>query len=304
MSKFIKKVLIFSTPIIIFIILMEVLLREIPNDYSYKKNYLDTHSSEIETLFLGSSHTYYGVNPEFIKSNSFNSAHVSQSLDYDIQILRKYEKRTDKLKYVFVPIDYFSLYNRLESGGESWRIKNYIIYYNFNKSFKFKNDFELLNGKLIENIQKIVKFYGYHKSEIICNKLGWGTRYNSKKNMDLFATGKAAAKRHAKKKKSFFNENVALLNEIISIAQSKRVKVIFYTSPAYKTYVSKLNKQQLQRTVTTITNIASSNTNVKYFNFLSDKSFDAKDFFDADHLNEIGAEKFSKKMDSIIIKLK
>ena len=80
MSKFIKKVLIFSTPIIIFIILMEVLLREIPNDYSYKKNYLDTHSSEIETLFLGSSHTYYGVNPEFIKSNSFKISQKKRNL--------------------------------------------------------------------------------------------------------------------------------------------------------------------------------------------------------------------------------
>ena len=109
-------------------------------------------------------------------------------------------------------------------------------------------------------------------------------------------TGKAAAKRHTKKQKSFFNENVAIVNEIISLAKSKKARVIYYTSPAYKTYVSQLNKQQLQRTFTTITNIASSNINVKYFNFLSDKSFDAKDFFDADHLNEIGAEKFSKKL--------
>ena len=303
MNKFIKKVLIFSTPIIIFIVLMEVLLREIPNDYSYKKNYLDTHSNEIETLFLGSSHTYRGINPEIIHSKSFNAAYVSQSIDYDLEILKKYENQTAKLKFIVIPIDYFSLYNRLETGVESWRIKNYTIYYCLKKEYKFKANFEILNGKLLENLIRIVNYKWNHKSSITSDKLGWG-KLNFINNKDLMTAGKAVAKRHAKKQKSFYNENVAIVNEIISLAKAKNAKVIFYTSPAYKTYVYQLNKQQLQRTVTTITNIASSNTNVKYFNFLSDKSFDAKDFFDADHLNEIGAEKFSKKMDSIIMNLK
>ena len=151
MNKFIKKVLIFSMPVIIFIILMEVFLREIPNDYSYKKNYLDTHSNELETIFLGSSHAYYAINPEYIHFNSFNAAYVSQSIDYDLEILKKYENRTAKLKFIVIPIDYFSLYNRLETGVESWRIKNYNIYYGFNRSYYFKDNFEILNGKTLEN---------------------------------------------------------------------------------------------------------------------------------------------------------
>ena len=303
MNKFIQKSLLFCAPVLVFMLIMELLLRNIPNDYSYKKNYLDQHSNEIKILFLGSSHAYRGINPKFIHSNGFNAAHIAQSLDYDIEILKKYEKQMDKLKYIVIPIDYFSLYNRLETGIENWRIKNYNIYYGLHRSFNSKDNFEILNGKLLENSKRIVKFYWYKKSDISCNTLGWGKR-NSKINNDLMATAKATAKRHAKREKSFFNENVALINEIISIAQSKKAKVIFYSSPAYKTYVSQLNKEQLQKTYTTIKKIAHSNANVSYYDFLSDKSFDAKDFFDADHLNEIGAEKFSKKMDSIIINLK
>ena len=131
MNKFIQKSLLFCAPVLIFMLIMELLLRNIPNDYSYKKNYLDQHSNEIETLFLGSSHAYYAINPEFIHSTSFNAAYFSQSLDYDIEILKKYYKQSIKLKYIVVPIDYLSLYNRLETGVESWRIKNYIIYYYF-----------------------------------------------------------------------------------------------------------------------------------------------------------------------------
>ena len=304
MKQFLKKTLLFGIPIIVCIVIMELVLRNIPNDYSYKRNYLDQNSNQIETLFLGSSHSLYAVNPEYLNSNSFNAAHVAQSLDYDVEILKKYANQMDKLKYIIVPIDYFSLYNRLETGVEYWRIKNYTIYYGFDKSSGFVENLELLNGKWSENSFRVYKYLWKKKSEISCNQRGWGTNYNSKNKQDLFVTAKAAAKRHAKKSISFFDENVKIVDEIISIAKSKNVKVIFYTCPAYKTYVSQLNQEQLQKTILTIKGIQNLNTNVFYYNFLNDAKFTAKDFYDADHLNEIGAEKFSKKMDSIIIKLK
>jgi hypothetical protein len=40
--------------------------------------------------------------------------------------------------------------------------------------------------------------------------------------------------------------------------------------------------------------------NVTYQNFLLDSSFSAIDFFDADHLNEIGAKKLTSKLDTLI----
>lgn len=304
MNKFIKKTLLFCVPLLIFMLIMELLLRNIPNDYSYKKNYLDQHSNEIEILLLGSSHAYRAINPEFIHSNSFNAAYIAQSIDYDIQILEKYTNQTNKLKFIVVPIDYFTFYNRLETGVESWRIKNYNIYYGLNRSYKCKDNLEILNGKLLENSKRIVKFYWRKKSDIKCNTLGWGSQKQSQDDKNLLISAKAAAKRHAKKSISFFDENVKIVDEIISIAKSKNVKVIFYTSPAYKTYVSQLNQEQLQKTILTIKGIQNLNTNVFYYNFLNDSKFTAKDFYDADHLNEIGAEKFSKKMDSIIISLK
>lgn len=302
MNQFIKKTLFFSLPVIVLIVLMELLLRNIPNDYSYKKNYLDQNSNQVETLFLGSSHSFYAVNPEFISSKSFNAAHIAQSLDYDLEILKKYSNETYKLQCIVVPIDYFSLYNRLETGVENWRIKNYNIYYGLNKSKDLVENSEILNGKWNENIKRLVKFFRKKKSDVSCNNLGWGTNNNSKNAKDLIETGKSAAKRHHKKSISFFEENLKLVHEIIAIAKEKNAKVLFYTCPAYKTYTSQLNTEQLQTTINTIQSIQKANSNVSYFNFLNDSSFKAQDFYDADHLNEKGAEKFSKKIDSILIK--
>lgn len=304
MKKFIKKTILFSSPVIIFIVMVELLLRNIPNDYSYKKSYMDIHSNEVETLFLGSSHAFYSLNPNYIKSKSFNGAHIAQSLDYDFDILKKYKNKTSKLKFIVVPIDYFSLFNRLETGVESWRIKNYNIYYGFGRSYNLKDNIELLNGKLFENIKRIFQYYIKHNSEVSCNKFGWGTKHNSKNNKELILSGKAAAKRHHKKKIFFYNENLAIVKEFIAFAKDKKAKLIFYTNPAYKTYTSQLNQEQLQKTYTTIRNIVKSNPNTRYYDFLTDSSFIKEDFFDADHLNEIGAKKFSKKMDSIIKSLR
>ena len=83
-------------PLIIIGCLMEGLLRQIPNVYRFKRNYLDENSNKIEVLFLGNSHSYFGLNPDCIAKRSFNAGHVSQTLDYDLEIIRKYEDRWEK----------------------------------------------------------------------------------------------------------------------------------------------------------------------------------------------------------------
>src|SRR5690606_22742388 len=123
MKKFLSYILIFSAPVIILISVTEVLIRSIPNEYSIKKDYLDRNSNEIEILILGSSHTLRGVDPKYMNYKAYNAAMVSQSIDYDLEILKKYEGNWDSLKTIVLPISYFSLYSNLENEVESWRVK-------------------------------------------------------------------------------------------------------------------------------------------------------------------------------------
>lgn len=301
MKKFIKRTLIFCLPVLIFLISLEITLRHIPNDYSYKKDYLDKHSKEIEILFLGSSHTYYGINPQFIEGNSFNASHVSQTLNFDWAILEKYRNELDHLKYIVVPVDYFTFYLRLQNGVENWRVKNYQIYYNINAGNKVSDYFEITNGRLKDNINRAFRYFtkqGYN--DITCSNLGFGTVFNLA-GQDLASSGKEAALKHTIRSNKYFNENVSILNDIISFAKSKKIQVVLFTSPAFKSYVEHLSSQQLDTTIAEVRSIAQSNSNVTYYNFLKDSSFTDKDFFDADHLNQSGAKKFSLKMDSLIL---
>ncbi len=310
MKRFATKSIYFILPLIVIAILMEILLRAIPNDYLFKKQYLDNHSSEIETLILGSSHSFFGFNPEYFSSNTYNASYISQSLKYDYAILKKYQDQLKNLNNIILPISYFLLYEKIEAGVESWRVKNYIIYCGLDSANSLKDYSEVLSMRLNINVKRLVSYYILGNPAISCTKFGWGTDYNSKNARDLAETGKIAAERHTRDNikstysQQIFNENILILNSIIQWGKNNNVKILLLTPPAFESYRMNLNPEQLDITIKTTTEICSKYDNCIYQNLLGDSNFVATDFFDADHLSEIGAKKLSEFIDKIILEWK
>ncbi|MDW7692606.1 hypothetical protein R9C00_12280 [Flammeovirgaceae bacterium SG7u.111] len=297
MKRFIYKTIFLVIPIIAMLSIAEFILRKIPNDYSYKNEYLKKHATEIEILFLGSSHAYFGIDPEFLKSKKgFNGAHVGQKLAEDIEILKKHIANLNNLEFLVLPIDYFTLFKEYSVSY----VKNYRIYYGIKNYGGIADDFEMLNFPLKSKIIQISNFLLYHNNNITCNTLGWGTSYKSTDQQDLVKQGKIRAVGHTVENCIFLDANIQRLKEIIAISKAKKFNVVFYTSPAYYTYIDYINPDQLNTTINTINKIVNSSENLYYFNFLKDPNFVKEDFWDSNHLNEIGAEKLTLKLDSLI----
>jgi hypothetical protein len=292
MRRFIYKTVFLVIPIIIIAIVYECLLRNIPNDYSYKNEYFQKNAQNIETIFFGSSHTYYGINPIYFPGNSFNASHISQSIDLDYELIIKYSHKFKKLETLIIPIDYFSLFSRTSSGTEAWRMKNYNIYYNLNTSLNLKENFEFFSFSLKKNTQRIIGYYRYKKNYITCSSLGYGNV--DKEQADLIETGKTAAQRHTQKDKIYLNDNISIVNNIITFAEQNNLTVLFYTSPAYYSYRTNLDCTQYHITTSTIDSICNNHNNTYYFNLIAGNNFIAEDFRDANHLNKDGAEKLTK----------
>jgi hypothetical protein len=87
MRRFITKIVLFGIPILLMFIIMELGLRSIPSDYKLKKEYLDANSNKIETLILGSSQTFCGIDPKYFVSKTYNAGYLVQSLDLDFLII-------------------------------------------------------------------------------------------------------------------------------------------------------------------------------------------------------------------------
>lgn len=309
MKKFILKTLSSLLPIAIIAVLMEVMLRLIPNDYELKRKYLDSHSREIETLILGSSHSFFGLDPAYFSVNTFNAGYNSQSLDYDYEILKKYQDKFDKLKTLVLPVSYFTLFGKLETGPDRWLIKNYILYFRINTSPKFSDHTEILSNKLNVNVRRLVSYYIKGKTNSISSGLGWGTTYNSENARDLTETGKESALRHTRKdiesgkNSQIYEENILEINNIINWCNDRHVVVILFTPPAFETYRRHLNTEQLNITLKTVNEFDVKHDNCIYINLLSDPQFVAGDFYDSDHLSEIGAKKLSKIFDDRITEI-
>jgi hypothetical protein len=293
MILFIKKASLYALIMLVFILVFEGFLRHIPNDYTYKKIFLDQHSNTIETLFLGNSHAYFDLNPAYFSDNCFNAAYVSQSLNYDVEILEKYDGKWNKLQSIVIPISYFTLFSTLETSIESWRVKNYMIYYGFNSSYKIKNYSEFLSNDNQINLLKLYAYYWSKQNTISCSKLGFGLDYNSKSQINLEESGLEASKRHTIAHFNDFEENKNYLLRLIQFTKTRHIKVYLFTPPAYFTYRNSLNKTQLNKTVETVESIQKENNHVVYVNYLTDSTFVKTDFYDADHLNEIGAKKMT-----------
>ncbi len=291
MKKFLFHLLKIMLPILVFFLVLEIAIRKIPNDYQLKKDYLDENAAEINTLILGSSHTFYGLNPECFSTKTFNAAYVSQSLDLDYEILNAYQSKLKNLKTVIVPISYFSLFETLETDVEKWRIKNYVIYYGFENKYQFLDNFESLNNHITQNVKKGIKYYVLDKPYITASDLGWGTNFNSKNKKAL--KGAFTAKKHTAKNFNLFDENVKSLQKIIALCKKNNIHIVFITTPTDRSYYENLNKIQIKKTIKTITDLVKNNSNCNYLSLLKSEKFTKEDFYDADHLNEIGAKKLS-----------
>ena len=298
MKNYIIKISIFLLPLLAVAIFLEIYIRNKPNDYSYKNTYLTDNAKDIETLILGSSHSFYGINPQYFSMNTFNASHVAQSLKWDYFIFNKFKNKMINLKHVIIPISYFSLFYDLEGGDADWRIKDYKIYYDAEEpSFKYNS--EVLNRKLVPLFLKFYKSFTGEDKGIYCSTKGFGIR-SALKDVDMVTSGETAAKIHTVENYDAFNGNLKILEKFIADCKAMNVNVLLISLPAWETYRKHLNTDQLKKTVDTCLELSGKFENVKYYSFFSDRRFVLEDFANADHLNDLGAEKISRILDGII----
>ncbi|MGF1556905.1 hypothetical protein [Paucihalobacter sp.] len=294
MKGYLKHFFIFLLPIVIVFIGMEFLLRNIPNSYQFKADFMQKNAQDIEVLILGNSHSFYGVNPKYLEDSAFNLSHVSQSLEVDLATLRAYLPEMKQLKKIVLRLSYDTLFEVLSETDESWRYKDYRLYTDVDLNYKITHYSEVLSVSLKENIKRLNNFYVKNIDALNCNVYGWGNDASSVLSKDLISTGPKVAKKHTAETNFFLSQNLKSLNDIIELCQQNSIEVILVTFPCYNSYTENLNEYQLKTTIETGENMDRVFKNCTYLNFMNDDRFKAEHFFDADHLNDKGAKLFSE----------
>ncbi len=305
MKRFLKKIFFFAIPIFLSFLFAECLLRRIPNDYSLKFSTYKEHAGEFETLILGNSYALYDLNPAFFDTKTFNGAHLAQSLDLDDAIFHKFESKLTNLKYVVIPISDMSFFLKLGNfDATSWRMINYSIYYKLYNSNRISDYVELLNLPFSINRYRLISYYWNNKSNITIDSNGFGTDYKFIYRHNLDTSAVSIKKQHEIKDFTNFQEERNSLEQIIKTCYKKNIKVILLVPPAYRVYAAAIDSTQLAITLRTCDFFKGKYKNVWYSSFLNDTSFNTNDYFDAVHLNEVGAKKLSLRVNEIIMDLR
>lgn len=286
-------------PVFLLLLFIEVTVRGIPNDYSYKRKYLEAHAGEIELLVLGSSHGFYGINPDYLSINAFNASNVSQSPKFDFFIFKQFYSKFDRLQFVILPVSYPTLFFSTDSGTEKWREKNYVLYYDYPNG-SFRSQLELFNGTFKEKTIWIIDWLKENANNKSCSKYGYGLKFSNAEQSDLYLTAIEASNRHTAQNYSLLNENKKYIEQLIQNCLYKNIKVVLYTSPACSTYTKLLDEKQLKITHSFCHKITKKYPNVYYFDFLNDNRFVKEDFRDADHTNHKGAKKLTLILDNVL----
>ena len=80
MKKFIHNITIIGIVLLLINLAIEFLLFLRPNEYSYKREFVEEHINDISCLLLGNSHIVNALKPNILGNGVFNMAIVEEVL--------------------------------------------------------------------------------------------------------------------------------------------------------------------------------------------------------------------------------
>ena len=291
MPTFLKKILLYFLPIALLAIGLEIYVESIPNSYTYKRQYMEQHASEIQTLVLGSSYAYDGIYTEYLP-HAFNLANSSQCFEDDYRLLQRYIVDMESLQTVILPLSYSSL----QMVSSSNRRGYYTIYMDLYPRWPIsKYSFECFNLELM--LKKIGKHL-LREDVVRCDSLGQriGHTFVSRPAVNWQDTQALVANDRfvGSAAQPYIEENTYWLRRIALECQVSGVDLYLVKMPALQDYRAAMPQEQVEAMNCAITTIANKFDCVHVLDYQAWGAED--DFWNATHLNTDGARRLTREM--------
>lgn len=318
MKYFLKRVFIFLIPVLGSILCIEFYMRSFNSTYDLKLNSLIDESDKIEVLILGNSHAAFDVDPSQFDQYAFNLAQPAQSLYFDKRITLAHIDKLEKLKYVFVSVDHHSLYFSTIGIRDVWSYYTHKIEgkekvpfaskYSYLHGYTFKgfianlkSQYREIKSKKKQHIRALDLDIGVDLYAPI-NKGWYGMLGNGSSGMtDKFCKRRASIFNSIVKRCKEHDEIKKDFEDFIVQLKAKNITPIIITSPCYKPFLELLDKK-IEEKNNSYLNEVCEKYKIEYWDY-SRLDIDKNHFFNCDHLNKIGAARFSKLLNTRLEKL-
>lgn len=257
---------------------IEWLATKTTNDSSVKRDYLESHHSQISTLLMGHSHFECSFNPHVLGDSAFILAQVGRKIFFDVQLLKKYMPTLENLRTVVYPINIGDL-----DPGSNFALdwvayaKTYGIY---PKTFP-------------ENLQSRSLFLSHQFSknwfnlQVTVDSLGYAEKQNKWDGQHA----EFRPKKHSEEEISMFTSELKALAEM---CKERGVRFVTMACPLTNLYLEKLSGD-FYKDMYHIVEEVQKEYPMEFHDYTRDSLFRADTLFmDINHLNHTGATLFAK----------
>lgn len=299
MKRFLRDIGLFSVVALLFFGALEWIAESIPNSYTYKRDYVEQNGATVQTLILGSSNAYDGLNPSLLP-HAFNLANSSQTLEDDYRLLERYIDGMDSLRTVIVGLGYHSLGAETEDNRRTY----YTIYMNLYPRWPIsKYSLEVFNLELLT--KKIIK-YTVSRDVTRCDSLGQriGHTAAAVKELKEFWNKDAAAlarndswkeesrESRVERREWRVERNVDFLKAIIRLCETHEVQPVVVTMPVMGEYKRQLPVEQLTLMEEVLQSLDSTTICID----ASDWPIPEDGWYNATHLTKEASVEFTKRL--------
>ena len=293
MKIFIRQTLTFSIIILALITAGEAYVRSMPNPARFKHQWMLSHSQEVETLILGSSHCFYGLNPTAMGPNTFSMALPTQPYRYDWYELTHYP--LPRLKNVVLPFSYQSLFEDLESEP---RLRYWAVRYRLYMDCDIHSPLSIYGLECLHVASFKEKLSSlWRHGQLTWDSLGFGTSYaNTSLLNQCKDNGRQRAEENTYPDQHSLPLCTQMLDSIATYCDRRSIRLLLITTPTSPSFRAHCLKRQIAVNDSVLRRIMQRHPSIEYRNYWTDPDFTPADFYDADHLNLRGAAKLTNKV--------
>ena len=286
MKLFLKRVGLFIICLLIAGYVVEKVLEQVPSVYYDKYDYIVSHLDDIKILALGHSHIADGVNMIALNDSGYNAAIPGRHIYYDMCIVEEFAPQMNNLKIVILPLGYNFQYSKFHDVRQKTAMRKSFGYI-WPEDNKFIPALDIIGGG--ETLWRLFKNQNEMQS---LDSLG----HQHLKKTDRPALWNRSEPRVPSNLKCDLKNRDTYIQYYKRIAKTclkSKLRLIIITMPAWHEYYEKTTPDGIADLYNIVDSIRKVNPDVDYYNMIDDRRFVTDDFFDASHLNEDGALKFT-----------
>ncbi len=275
---------------------LEYRLASFPNSYAEKEKHLSLQQAEIKTLILGSSQSYWALDPALLSGQAFNLANVSQSIDVDITLAHLWIPKLPMLKTIVLPISYFTLGTRLEDSNESWRLYFYHHFNNMTWHTLKPYTPRCWSKTMLYTVPEALAISFGKRPGLLPEANGW---LEVKDTLHKVDGAEERVKFHTQIQQPKLELPLTqMLKKAVLNWEKAGIRTVLVTLPVTKAYAQFQNNGLVKRNQQAIEELK--NLGAVYLDMNEAQTFEATDFADVDHLNAAGAAKASKVLEDLL----